>query len=499
MWQNVIYLVCDCLRLDAVTPERTPTLSRLARGNPTFTSCVAPANWSLPSHATIFTGEYPHEHGHYHRGHRMASLPLVDAFADRGYTTVGLTSNIYFSRGQGFDAGFDEFYETRRPLNPRGLNPFSAVRRRQPPDGPTSETYLRVLWNALRHDRPVASLGNYVRAVGAELDRQYDLQRRIPGLDPDRYGFLRHAGDRSQRLLDEILETHATSGDPLFAFVNFMDTHYPYQPTPRHLSNESEDEYDVADLRALDPELGNSWVFLNEHFADRVDETALDIVRTSYYAEVQTLDERLYRLLDYLEQLEIRQETLVVVTSDHGECLGESDPRGERLVGHLGSLNEHLWTVPLILVHPEFDTKTVERPVSLGSLSTALMADAPLQALPDRLTTATDEPVLFEIPANPYQESSYEAHEQIPDWYVHRQTETHTVAGVEGAWLVAAGSEGDLTAWHDGTKRDPDAAPSNLVTACTDAVVAYEDVSARTQDDRLSSGVEQQLKDLGYR
>lgn len=498
---NVLYLVLDCLRSDAVTPSRTPTLARLAAENRSFEACVAPAHWSLPSHASILSGEYPHEHGCYHRGHRLDSLPLVESFADRGYATVGLTSNIYFSRGQGFDAGFDEFYETRRPLNPRGLNPFSAVRERASGDEHGARTYLRVLADAARHERPVASLGNYLRAVAMELDRRYDLRDRLPGVDADRYGFLTRASDRSERLLRETLERHAGSDRPLFAFVNFMDAHAPYQPSERHFERETGGDHTLADLRAVDPYIANSWRFLEEHYGDGVDEEDLALIRAAYRAEVRALDERVGRLLDDLDRLGMREGTLVVVTADHGECLGEPDLRRERSMGHLGSLSEHLRTVPLVLAAPGVEARSVERHVPLQAVSNRLMAGVDgLVDSPDPVADQrTDDPVLFELPANPYHESSYEGYENIPEWYVRRETATHTVVGHDGQWVVVADSAGTTRAWRDGEERDAAAAPSTLVAACTDAVASYPDAGdGGAGDDRLTGALEQQLEDLGY-
>ena len=231
MAYNVLFLVLDCLRTDVISSETAPTLSRLADENPTANHCITPANWSLPSHASLFTGEYPHDHHVYHRQHNIGSLPLVDAMDDRGYRTVGVSSNIYFSRSQGFATGFDEFYETRRPLNPDGLNPFSAVRDREPPDGPEPKTYLQVLGEVFGHDRPVASLGNYLRAVAIELDRRYDYKSYRTLFDADNYGFLTDGSDRSESVLVSLFERQATAERPFFSFTNFMDTHYPYEPS----------------------------------------------------------------------------------------------------------------------------------------------------------------------------------------------------------------------------------------------------------------------------
>ncbi|WP_440989458.1 sulfatase-like hydrolase/transferase [Haloarchaeobius baliensis] len=502
MARNVLYLVLDCLRTDAITPETAPNLSRLAAQNCSFESCVAPANWSLPSHASIFTGEWAHEHHCFRRDQQMERLPLVEAFGDRGYTTVGLTSNIYFSQGQGFGTGFDEFYETRRPLNPHGLNPFSAVRHRQPPEGPELRTYLQVLGDAVRHERPVASLANYLRAVWIELDSSYRLRERLPGLDSDDYGSLTRATERTERLLNDVFDRHADGAVPFFAFANLMDTHFPYEPPARHLAAETDGEYDRADLDALDPDLSNSWVFLDRYFADDVDEDALELVRAAYRAEVRSVDERVGQLLDALEARDLREETLVVVTSDHGEVLGETDLRGERSMGHLDSVSEHLRTVPLILANPAIDAETVERRVPLTALSDQLSTD------PDAVLDTDDpvgdllapeSPVLFELPANPFHESSYERYDHIPDWYVTREALTHTVVGFDEEWTVIADSTGELDAWEGTASRNTDDAPEHLVDACESAVRSFPaDGTESAGHDDLSASRQQQLEDLGY-
>lgn len=497
MSRNVLFLVLDCLRTDAVTPETAPTLSELTTENPSFESAVAPANWSLPSHASIFTGKYAHKHHVYHRRHEMDSLPLVDAMNARGYRTVGVTSNIYFSRGQNFEAGFDEFYETRRPLSPTGLNPFSAVRNREPPEGPDTRTYLRVLGDALGHEDRIASLGNYLRAVGIELDRRYDLAARLPVFDDDDYGFLTEGSNRSESLLVDLFERSTADDHPFFAFANFMDTHYPYEPAQKYLDAVTDGKYDVADVRDLDPNVAQSWVFLDEYYGGSLEEADLDLVRAAYRAEVRCVDNRVARLLTALERAGLREETLIVVTSDHGEVLGEADHRGERSMGHLDSLSEHLRTVPLILANPALDAETVKRPVSLTSLASRLLNDGTDWLHEGGAALATDGPVFFELPANPFHESSYENYEHIPEWYATREAKTHTVLGLDDGWLVAAESTGTVTAWAGGTEQSVADAPDELVSATEDAVAAFPDDEI-DDDEQMSGDLQQQLEDLGY-
>jgi arylsulfatase A-like enzyme len=496
---DVLLLVLDCLRQDAVTEETAPNIHELANENLSFENCVTPANWSLPSHASLFTGQWPHEHNYFHREHQVPELPLVDSFNNRGYTTMGVSSNIYASSSHGFGNGFDDFYETRRPLNPKGLNPFANVRRLQEDREPARTDYLQTFVDATIHEYPVASLGNFGRVVGMELDRRYSLREYLPLVRSDKYGFLTRASKRSQSLLLEAFEDQSES-DSLFAFANYMDTHYPYEPSKEHFEAVTDGEFEYEAISDIDPDIGTPFVFLNEHFGDGVDEGDLELVRAAYRGEVHSVDAQVNTLLDRLDEMGELEDTLVVITSDHGEALGEEDLNGERGIGHLPYLNEHLWTVPLIIAHPDIEATTVDERVSLKSLTDLLMGDVESLVAEGGTNYAkyfTGEAIFFEMPANPYHESSFEHHENIPEWYAEREAKTHTVLGFDEEWRVAADSRGEISAWKNRDERDVSEAPSTLVDGCEVAVEGFLDAEI---DDRqkMNKDLEQQLEDLGY-
>ncbi|GAB3313398.1 sulfatase-like hydrolase/transferase [Haloplanus salinarum] len=497
---NVLCLVLDCLRLDAITEADAPNIHALGEENLSFDACVTPANWSLPAHTSLFTGEWPHEHGYYHREHHLAQLPLVDALAAGGFDTVGVTANIYASSSHGFDSGFDRFYETRRPLNPRGLNPFAHVRKIQEERTPRPRDYVRTLVDAATHDRPLASLDNFSRAVALELDRRYGYRDYLPLIDADSYGFLTRASTRSTDLLVDEIERTADRSEPLFAFANYMDTHYPYEPPEEHFRAVADGRWELEDLRTMSPNLSNARTFRNQFFAGDIDEDDVELVRAAYRAEVRSVDEQVGRLLQALEDAGVRDETVVVVTSDHGEGLGETDLRGERSMGHLDALNEHLWTVPLIVAHPDLDARTIEDRTSLRALYDLLTGD--LESFLD-VGGATwddyfdDDPVFFELPANPYHEESMRNYDYFEDWFVERESLTHTVLGFDGEWKVVADSRGAVSAYRGDEAVDVSDAPAALRTACEDAVERFPAVEGDVEAD-LSGDVEQQLRDLGY-
>lgn len=244
-------------------------------------------------------------------------------------------------------------------------------------------------------------------------------------------------------------------------------------------------------------------MFLDRYFADDIDEDAVELVRAAYRGEVHSVDELVGRLLDSLERDGIREETLVVVTADHGEALGEEDIRGERSMGHINSVNEHHMRVPLILAHPDIEPESFEQRVPLTALSNQLLTgpesflndsfDSPGNAL------ATDEPTLFELPANPFHRDSFDRYEHIPDWFITRQSMTHSVVGFDDPWTVIAYSNGDVDVWNGEEARHRADAPTHLVETCEDAVQSFPDEdSSDSGSDDLSASRQQQLEDLGY-
>ena len=497
---NVLCLVLDCLRLDAITERDAPNIYELAAGNLSFNSCITPANWSLPAHASLFTGEWPHNHCCYHRAHYFDRPSLIESLTTIGFDTVGISANIYASSSHGFDAGFSRFYETRRPLNPRGLNPFAHVRKIQKDRTPRPRDYIQTLAAAATHSQPLSSLKNFARAVALELDRRCKYGDYLLFNNHESYGFLTRASDRSTRLLIDEIEGTTNSEHPLFAFVNYMDTHYPYEPPEEHFHAVADGRWDISDLKSISPDISNARVFRNQFFGGDIDEDNVELVRTAYRAEVRSVDEQIGRLLEALENANVRDETIIIITSDHGESLGEYDLRGERSMGHLDALNEHLWTVPLVVAHPDLDARTVEDRTSLCSLHNLLTADFDSLIENGGATWQEyfeDDPVFFELPANPYHEESMRNYEHLEDWFIERESLTHTVLGFDGDWKVVADSRGEVRAYRGDKAADASEAPAELRTACQDAVARFPAVNDSVDND-LSGEVEQQLQDLGY-
>jgi arylsulfatase A-like enzyme len=135
---NVVIVLADTLRPDylpaygaAESQRAAPFLTRLARRSTLFVNAFSTSSWTAPACASLFTGRYPEEHGvilglrasrrqlgrrpesgpaHLRVNRLPLGIPLLpELFRERGYLTVGLSTNINIGPELGFQRGFDQF------------------------------------------------------------------------------------------------------------------------------------------------------------------------------------------------------------------------------------------------------------------------------------------------------------------------------------------------------------------------------------------------------
>ncbi len=262
---NVLLLVLDTVRameLSAYGNLRptSPRLAALASEGVRFERAVATAPWTLPSHATLFTGRYPRELS---TGWTTAldDTPhtLAERFVELGYTTGGFVANFrYTSHEYGLARGFQIYRDYA--LTPSHIVGATMLGRR-----------AIGVWNRTMHD--------YV----------------LPG---------RKDGDR---VVNEFLAFERARGDrPFFAFLNLFDPHEPYAPAAPY------DRLFLAEepkTRAI--EVGT-----------RLDTAAIRGLRDAYDGSLAAMDAAIGRLIDSLRARGELDRTIVIVTSDHGEEFG---------------------------------------------------------------------------------------------------------------------------------------------------------------------------------
>ena len=113
---NFVVISVDTLRRDALRAydpgaPALPHLDALAARSARFSQALAPAAWTLPSHASLLSGVYPHRHGAVHRNATISrAVPsLPGELARRGYETVAFTDGGFLDTSYGFGRGFERF------------------------------------------------------------------------------------------------------------------------------------------------------------------------------------------------------------------------------------------------------------------------------------------------------------------------------------------------------------------------------------------------------
>ena len=499
-FNNVLFIVWDACRVDYARTH-APNLSRLAAENLTFANAIAPSCWSLPSHASLFTGQSPHEHGIYTATDEMDDVTLFDQLAANDYRSYGVSGNGFVSASTNLHRKFDELqYTAGQGPFLDGLTIYSHVFGDTDRDESLSpvEATMNTVRAVLGHDHPLKSCVNF-GAVGLNrLAEKVPPLQKIPHTVFNPYQPFSYTPERNTRTIRDIFEREADREDPFFLFANYMDTHRPYAPPDAYQREELGETLSYWELVRLNDGVADPWHFATQDEQGTVDEEDLETVRSLYAGEVRSADAHLGTVLSDLERRGLYEDTLVIVTADHGENLGETDAMGRRRMGHESSMSDILLRVPLVVANPDLDSRTVSEYVSLQDLYGLLTAgQRPLldsggqelgHLVPD------DGIVTSQYPAIGGAEI-YDRHPDAPEQFLSQRVNEHAVAGYTEGWRVVVQSTGEDWAWHEGTEVRLDDAPRDLVERCRRELDA---LATEGEDDDLSDSEISQLEALGY-
>jgi len=496
--QNAVVLVLDALRADALADA--PFISELAARNVTEERAIAPARWSLPSHASLFSGRPPHEHGLCTSGDNYSSVPLVEDLRETGYRTYGVSANPFCSGWYGFDGPFDEFVYTLELQRQSGLGVHDFTRSLPPVESRLDAVcrYLAVLRAAVGHEHTIDSFHNIGVAGLRKFVGAVDALQRIPHPLFHSSSVYAYDPERNTRAIIDAIEHHSPEGEPFFLFSNYMDTHRPYYPAPEYQRRELGRTRSYRDIRRLNDAVAHSQRFIEATTTGTLAESDVATVRSLYTGTVAEVDDHVERLWRALENAGLAAETLLVVTADHGEDLGETGPRGERRMGHFESVSDDLLTVPLVIANPTLPARTISQPLSTRRLFHLLQDGPPADAdgIVDALTV--DGPVVAECPATRGEWAT--EYPSVPDIVVERQTRQHTVVGYLEEYKLALDSLDSEWAWQAGEAIEPERCPDALRTECEQHLAALCErfPPGETETDSVDTGVADQLADLGY-
>ncbi|MEJ2008219.1 MAG: sulfatase [Acidobacteriota bacterium] len=271
---NIVFIVLDTVRADHLSSygysrPTTPNIDKLARQGVLFENAIAPTSWTLASHASMFTGLLPHQHG----ADWWLPLPpgprtLAEVLRSHGYQTAGFVANFdYCQKGWGIARGFGIYRDDSESL------------RRNLAATLVGTALIQPLYQ------------HFFRFDYLERQDARDINRDV-------FRWFRRQPRR-----------------PFFLFINYFDTHVPYltQPPYNHRFGKVSDKlvHKLFDaLQGPDPPRGLTP-------ADRASLIA------GYDNCLAFLDAQVGRLIDVLRESPEGKKTIVIVTSDHGEEFGE--------------------------------------------------------------------------------------------------------------------------------------------------------------------------------
>jgi len=333
---NILLVVMDTTRADSLScyghrRNTSPALDRFAEKSTLYTRAYASSSWTIPSHGSLFTGLPPSLHGMYLGRHSpLEGVSLfTESLGQKGYSCHALSSNYMLTvlmealRGRHYPV-----YEDR-PYLPSDRFALRCVRSEQ---------------SVLEEINPVRP-GGRLRGLRSRLSR---IRRQLTP------GFLRLTGlsrglyvtddatPATRACVEKAREILSRSARPLFLFMNLMQAHWAYNPPP-----ETRGTFGLRQpwWRLPDHEICHTVA----HGCPTPGRPGdLGQLQAAYDEELLFQDRMLGRLLDSLQKSGELKRTLVILTSDHGEALGE-----HRQLGHGCSLYNEVTRIPLIIHYPE--------------------------------------------------------------------------------------------------------------------------------------------------
>jgi arylsulfatase len=322
---NILLISADQLRRDALgiyanRVIRTPHIDALGAEGVVFDNCFCQNPYCMPSRWTIFTGRYPRSHGVRENGvlfrpdeHTLAKVLRRQGYGTGAFGKMHLTPQLYASHEDEHwpadDFGFQVKHLTNDNKSGEYLDDLKAR------DRGAYEEVLRQGREKIKED--LASAAERTFTLGPQI-----WENKIP---PE----MHQSNWIADKFIDYLREPRR---GPFFSWVSFVDPHHPFDPPEPYASmydpakmppplcreNEFDDKPDhfTRMLRGHSP--GNE-----KYDFPTIGEAGWQAIKARYYGMVSLIDEAIGRIVAALKEQGLFEDTIIVLTSDHGELLGD--------------------------------------------------------------------------------------------------------------------------------------------------------------------------------
>lgn len=438
MTQNVLLLTIDSLRYDSMPSINKSNLSKSSTVS--FSRAFATGPGTTPSFPALLTGTLPLSYGGL--GPLTETRSRVSThLAEAGRTTGAFQCNPFLSTHFNYDVGYDEFTDYQNPLM-----------------GIATKIFPR----GIEINNPKLQRVDDVLHITDAIKKSYQLVKGKP-----------RPYVSAEVITNDTIEWLDETDQPFFCWTHYMDVHHPCFPR-----EEYRDRYDMTDVTQTDV---SDWYSALLREPETLSEEEIHNLETLYEAAIEYTFDQIDRIITHLKDTGRYEDTLIILTSDHGELFGEYGQYGkpERMY-------DELLHVPLVVANG-----------------------------PDYLDGATDDLVsLLDIPPLIHDALGLD----VPDEYEGRvpgkdESREYVIAEheVEGSVVVGARSEnwlyeGDevndehrLFDLRNGFEQaDRDHPKADTVRGAVLSRLSELNIEAKYLQGDMETDVEDRLEDLGY-
>jgi arylsulfatase A-like enzyme len=308
MRPNVLWIVMDTVRADHLScygykHVTSPAIDNIAQEGLIFEKALAAAPWTLPSHASMFTGMYPrtHQTTNSHQYLSSSFTTIAELLRSHGYMTAGFSNNPWVSKSSNLNQGFDLFFEG-----------FASAG--------DNKQWQRLLLVRL-------------------ITRTFGVQRNDAGSQLQNWCSARQTNEQISRWLNTTWDQKT----PFFMFINYMEAHLPYRAPEQYVQPFLPENISYETASKVNQNFIKYYAGLAT-----MDKTDFAMLTALYDGEIHYLDYYMSNLFNELRSLGILDKTIVIITSDHGENLGDNNK-----MAHAFSVDDRLLHVPLIIRYPK--------------------------------------------------------------------------------------------------------------------------------------------------
>lgn len=317
---HVVLITVDCLRADAA--REMETLSVLMDSHVDVPDCQCTGSGTPTSMPGIMQSRLPTDHGG--RASRHPLVPevptLAEALSDAGFACGGWHSNPNTTRVFEYQRGFDTFVDLGSDQPGRAVD--------EAPDSNDDDDDRSLVFRTGKAMAKGLGLENEARKVWRTLQRFGVVDVSLPY-------------ERAESVVDSLLDwfPESRTDEPHFAWGHLMDLHHPYAPPPEYRRRDPDCPVNDGEIKAL-----NAGLSTPQHFS----EAQTRQLRALYDAATRYVDDQIERLVEQLRARRLWDETVLVVTSDHGEMFDDRPIPDDYAFKHPNYLCDYVTHVPLV-------------------------------------------------------------------------------------------------------------------------------------------------------